>query len=257
MAATAFNMGCKPESSSNKPSFIINADNAQEITENTLDLRDAAATDFTDVTDISNPNAMPGRYFSPREMFARISESRNFDCSISGSTTITATVPDDFVSEDTMPASGSMEFSVAANNCVESDGTTDGTTKIAMSWSGFDGTTSFDSLSSKISFKDLTITDESGEGYMDGDIEATVTNDSVSMSWDIFMTGPETGGKGIHTFTTTDLTGQSSDGFLSAGAWRVEGGEDTFIAATVVANGVEVVTNGGQAELHTWAELNQ
>ncbi|MDX1472961.1 MAG: hypothetical protein R3309_02265 [Reinekea sp.] len=59
-------------------------------------------------------------------------------------------------------------------------------------------------------------------------------------------------GETIRIKTTSNIVFNTADAYPSSGAWRIEGAEDTFITATIVANGVEYSVNGGQTVLVAW-----
>jgi hypothetical protein len=248
ITSSAFILGCQPDSSSKEPTFIIDASSAEELAGMTYSLTDNIATDFSSIRSLSAQNS------NTRDLYNRASESLTYNCDTSGSMTLSVTVPDSVVSTEEMPENGSISVTSTFNNCIEYGETNNGSFAINMSWSGYDGT-DFTSLTSTIDFSDYEYSDSEETTEIDGDITAIIASDEISVRWDMTMSSSEIGGSRIHTYTTTDVTSGLSDINPSAGVWRVDGGEDTYFQGTVVPNGIEVVVNGGQAELILWSEL--
>jgi hypothetical protein len=135
------------------------------------------------------------------------------------------------------------------DNCVDSDGTTDGSLKIS-------GTvTSGGTGSASISFDDYSEKTSDESSIVDGKMQSSISETETNLSWDYYVQSSLLNNQTVHTYTTTPITLTQADTYPSAGAWRIEGSENTYMIATVVANGIEVSANGGQAELITWSEL--
>jgi hypothetical protein len=239
--ATLAILGCSPEEAKG-PSLVITDSNAKALVTNSLALTDFAEDygdiGFRSLQDTGARNA------------TRATESFTFSCD-SGSQTMTFSVDDSAISGDDLAANGSMSITTDFNNCVEFGETANGSMAITFGWTGYDGYDA-STVSLVIDFDEFETSSSEGSASMDGKLNASISGDSVSMSFNYLVSTTETGGETIRIKTTSNIVFNTADAYPSSGAWRIEGAEDTFITATIVANGVEYSVNGGQTVLVAW-----
>lgn len=241
---------CGPEESGGYDlTFKITEANAKDALSSSIALTNTAEgfTSFDDLLSYSTPE---------RSLQTRATESATFDCDVSGSMTLSATVPDAYLDADEMPASGQLSISTTFNNCDDGWETTDGGMSVSMSWSGYnDAEESFASLTVGIDFDDLQVNEDSESSKLDGEMDLSIGSTAMSFSWDLYAAGTEFGGQALRTRTVQAISIGLDDQYPSSGLIRVEGADDTYAEAKVVANGYEISVNGGQATLYTWDEI--
>ncbi len=211
------------------------------------------------------PKILARTGFQPRDIAARFNETETINCS-SGS--ITINVSGSGIDENTgdMSSSGSLKMTFDVADCSEStyDGSfsEDGVIGISMSWAGYDGYDSFDSLSLSFTFNEYVSTSFDGNGseiareLVHGSMSASLSNDETSMSMGLSLSSSEIDNKIINIETSSAIKQRNSDYYPYTGTLIVSGGNDTKVTYTIVANGVEVSLNGGQAELISWSEMD-
>jgi hypothetical protein len=204
-----------------------------------------------------------------RSIASRLTNSDSVYCE-TGTGTVTASTNDVNESTGALSTNGSMKMTLTYNDCFESnyeydyeystydyyDLLRDGSTTVELKWRGYNSSSAdFDSITYTMSFSDVTTTasyadDSIKTAMVDGVIKMKMTESEIAMAWALSVSGPETNGQIITTRTTENLSYNDSDQ-VGAGAWEVNGANGTKAEATIVANGVEVSINGGQAVLVT------
>ncbi|WP_189607974.1 hypothetical protein [Saccharospirillum salsuginis] len=247
------------------PTFIITESNRDSV--DSVAYSYAGNVDATDQLDDTTSRALSlgedqiSRALQPREIAARFNESETEACFDSGSVTYSASGSG--INENTgeMQSSGSMKVSMDFNQCKSTYSFDDGLISISMSWSGYDGYNSFDTLSLNITFNDYTSKSYYGDGSLDtsesihGYMDMSLANDETSASLGLSISSSEIDNKVINIETTSPIKQRGSD-YPYTGTIVVTGGDNTTVTYTVVSNGVEVSLNGGQAELITWSDMS-
>lgn len=244
---SALFVACQPEGDNSRSQATITDANAEVVL--------AASLAFSD-PDIAI--GLAGGDFDVRSptrslMKATQRNSGTFDCSGGGSVTFTFSGDIDSSTGD-LEESGTINVSVESNNCVQDGMTQDGGMSMSFTWTGYSDY-EFDTVTSRVTFDDFSASDSEGEVYVDGWMQIGLATDTYTFSWDITSSAPGLGGV-ISSKTTTDFTQGYNDWYPTQGAFRVDGADDSYLTATVVANGYEVSVNGGQATLYTWAEID-
>ena len=245
----------------------ITDSNAQAMVERTLpnfDLSDTVNDPFDEFSNmlITGPD---DRDAGRTGLSARLQDSVACD---TGSASVTTSGQD--IGSGTPPADGSASFEVRYNDCVISQSSQsaqismhmNGTISADFSWTGYDsGMNTFSSYSIDLSMDKL---------YM----EMAINGQSTVLEADYTMKYSLNGTTLTHEFQGSAGFGDLTDGSVSvrtttpitvdtstvparpqSGEIVLNGGNGTSITLTVVANGVEVSVNGGQAELYTWSEV--
>lgn len=194
---------------------------------------------------------------------SRISDSGSLDCdSGSGSWTGSATGVSD---TGEMQSSGTISSNATYNDCKNgsSDYYTidDGKISLDMSWSGYQSST--ETLSSwgiTVRFSDYSYEEyyygDTIKNIMDGAIKVSGNDSEARLSMALSFSSPELNNQIITMETTSDIVQGLSDPYPSSGGMVIKGGNDTKVTYNIVANGVEVSLNGGQAELVAWSEID-
>lgn len=248
------------------PTFIITDSNRDTV--DSVAYNYAGNVDATDQLDETTSRALSlggdqiSRVLQPREVAARFNESETEACFDSGSVTYSASGSG--INENTgdMQSSGSMTVSIDFKQCKSTYSLEDGLISISMSWSGYDGSESFDSLSLDMTFNNYTSKSYYSDGSLDssesihGSMDMSLNNDETSASLGLSISSSEIDNKVINIETTSPIKQRSSDYYPYTGTMVVSGGDNTKVTYTVVSNGVEVSLNGGQAELITWSDMS-
>lgn len=194
-----------------------------------------------------------------------INESYKYDCD-SGSEEFKVT-GSGINDEGEISSSGNITIEMISRNCREEwwedeYDITNGTLRFTISWSGYNSATeSFSSLEFAIrainsSYYEYFQGELDYFEEFDGEIKSTLSGSNYSNTMDVFFRGSELDGKGIKAETLTAITGSIDNDHPSAGQWIIRGGGGTTARYTVVANGIEVSVNDGQAELLTWEYID-
>ncbi len=273
VAASAVLMGCNSDSggsgsgelnvSLKSPTYLISAESRGEIDTIVADSAlSVSASDFSDVSlSRSNARSVAGMKSG---ISSRISESGSSDCESSG--TVSYSVNGNGINDDgSFKSSGSASISLTSNNCTYDFGSgyevENGGISISLSWSGYNGNDSFNSIAATVLFDELSY-EEYGiddeliySDNVDGGIKASLANNESSVQIALSLSSSDINNQVITIETTTTVKQRSSDLYPYQGVVEVKGGNGTSIVYTVVANGVEVSLNGGQPELVTWNEI--
>lgn len=273
IAASAVLMGCNSDSggsgsgelnvSLKSPTYVINAESRGEIDTIVGDSAlSVSATDFSDVSlSRSNARSVTGMKSG---ISSRISESGSSACESSG--TVSYSVNGSGINDDgSLKSSGSASISLTSNNCTYDVGSgyevENGGMSISLSWSGYNGNDTFNSIAATVLFDELSY-EEYGSGggliysdSVDGGIKASIANNESSVQIALSLSSSDINNQVITIETTTTVKQRVSDFYPYQGVVEVKGGNGTSIVYTVVANGVEVSLNGGQPELVAWDEI--
>jgi len=270
--ATLALVGCNSSESGSSsislksPTFIITESNRDDV--DSVAYNYAGNVDASDQLNDTTSRALSlggdqiSRALQPREIAARYNESQTESCFESGS--VTYSVSGSGINENTgdMQSSGSMKVSIDFRQCKSTYSLYDGLISMSMTWSGYNGYDSFDSLSLNLTFNDYISKSYYGDGSLDsselihGYMDMSLNNDVTSASLGLSITSSEIDNKVINIETTSPIKQRSSDDYPYTGAMVVSGGDSTKVSYTVVSNGVEVSLNGGQAELITWSDMS-
>ncbi|MEJ2043797.1 MAG: hypothetical protein P8X74_11010 [Reinekea sp.] len=194
----------------------------------------ADAISFIDLEDMASAGA--------RSVDAHAAPSFSKDC-YTGS--MSGEVSYDETSASSVSASAKVDF----NNCSDGETTVDGGIDFDFTMSGVD------SIVSNYSFNNLSAEDGEHSVKMDGDMSVSINSEVITSSWDYYIQSSELNNQTVHSYTTTAFTLNTGDTYPTAGTWRIEGSEGTYIEATVIPNGVEVSVNGAQGEVIEWSQM--
>lgn len=244
------------------PTFVIDAENRSAVdgmvTASTLS---TTASDFADFD--STRSLERSAFRSTGGISLRNTESVSGVCNGGGDYTISFSGSG--VTEGGLSSSGNATISIINNSCTTINGGSyedfeDGTTKLTMTWSGYDGYDKFDSLTVAVRFDDVTYEEYySGEldisEIIDGAVSASISGNESRVQIALSGTSLELNNQTITIETTKAIKQRLSDLYPYEGVIEVKGGGGTSVVYTVVANGVEVSLNGGQPALVLWNEI--
>lgn len=245
-------------------SLVITAENQDAIITRTM--RDFATDD-----DVKDPfqtfsgTLVTNDRSGSKTLVDRVTETIHCD-----SGTASVTTEGDDIGTGTEPSSGASSFNATYNDCmISSSGEgfsmsmhMNGSMAANMEWTGYEAASNtFDTFA-------LTITMDNFYFSMTQNGETTTMEQDFSMTMELAgntitqtfsgTTAMEDLGDGhLAVETTTPITINYDDNpaYPTSGEVIVSGGDGTSIKYTVVAGGVEVAVNGGQAELYTWTEI--
>lgn len=243
------------------PTFVIDSENRGTVDGMVTDMTlSETATDFAGLD--STRSLDRSAFRSTGDISLRNTESISEACSDGGNYTLSFNGSG--ITEEGMSASGNATISIISNNCTAINGDTkeveDGTTKLEMTWSGYDGFESFDSLTVTVRFDDVTYQEYFSDvleysDIIDGAVSASITGNESRVQIALSGTSSELNNQTITMETTTPIKQRLSDMYPYQGVVEVKGGGGTSVVYTVVANGVEISLNGGQPVLVLWSDI--
>ena len=253
IAATAAFYGCSGDDDSSSGfnrelTYKISAENTTQVTKASYN-----NAMFNTIESISS-NLSSSFRVTPSTRLAgqlRATEKGKDSCEDSGSVSATVTVSDDknIVTAD-------LDF----DNCTQTGANLDGGMAFTIEYPSSSDTDK--AKSQAFEFKNLFISNESTSDTpstyvtMDGKLNASNNPDdsTSSRNWNYYIHSLDLGKKTFYTYTTTALSYDSA-GTLTAGAWTVEGSDDTKLTVVVEGGSLTVTANGGQPETISISEL--
>lgn len=245
-------------------SLVITAENQDAIITRTV--RDFATND-----DVKDPfktfsgTLVTNDTVGSKTLMDRVTETIHCD---SGTASVTTEGND--VGTGSEPINGSSSFNATYNDCMISSAAEsfsmsmhmNGSMAASMEWTGYEAASNtFDTFA-------LTITMDSFYFSIDQNGETTTMEQDFSMAMELAgntitqtfsgTTAMEDLGDGylaVETATPITINYDDSPAYPTSGEVIVSGGDDSSIKYTVVAGGIEVTVNGGQARLYTWSEI--
>jgi hypothetical protein len=199
----------------------------------------------------------------PRAIVARIQETIACD---TGSASVTANTAD--VDTAPLPASGNSSFEANYNNCTfisNAEGfnfsmAINGRISASFVWTGYTAPDTFDTfdISYDVDKFSLAIDVNGNKNSFEIDFNTSLSFDDPNASYSFAGSFEidEAGGGFVDVQTVNPILMDINNTRPSSGKVVMNGAGNSSISYTVVANGIEVSVNGGQAKLHTWADID-
>lgn len=257
--------GNSNDNSLGAPSFVISSSNRAQVDQVAGSTAAESSTE-TYIGDGSGRSLLldPSYFTNQVRTFASRATTEAIECS-DGSGTVSGSVTG--VDENgEAEASGSISIDMSYDECKQATSSDnyvlhDGSQGLDIEWSGYNASMDvFESLSVTASFDTYhneTVVDGEVENdsTVEGSLTLSATQTEYRASFSLAMSSSEIDNKVIAMETTADIVRGVSDTYPTSGVIVVTGGEDTQAVYTIVANGIEVSLNGGQAELIAWSEI--
>ncbi len=225
------------------PSFEITDDNGSSIAQAGLGSVESADVDLPD-------RSLPIQN-------RQLRTTSTLDCN-PGTWSSTVTSNDIDASTSEFNISGSHKTVDLFDNCTVFVMELNGQITADLYWTGYSAATNdFDSTSFAVTFVNYSTSYSlTGETSVDGAFSGVVIGTTTTTDWALSVSSSATNGEILTSETTTSVVKNDDDNYLSAGTWIINGANDTSVLTTVVANGLEISINGGQATLVEWSDLD-